>query len=51
MNIARNAVEAMEGRGTLTATVARGPGFVEVRFDDEGPGIDPEKVARIFEPF
>lgn len=51
VNIARNAIEAMENRGNLTATITRGPGSVEVRFDDEGPGIDPERVARIFEPF
>ena len=26
-------------------------GSIEVRFDDQGPGIEPDKVARIFEPF
>lgn len=51
INIARNAAEAMRGRGTLSATVSSSPGSVEVRFDDEGPGIEPDKVARIFEPF
>ena len=24
---------------------------VEVRFEDDGPGISPDKVARIFDPF
>lgn len=51
VNLARNAVEAMHGRGTLEISVNEGPGLVEVRFDDEGPGIEPDKVARIFEPF
>lgn len=51
VNIAKNAVEAMEERGTLTMTVASRPGSVEVVFDDEGPGIEPDKTARIFEPF
>ncbi len=51
VNIAKNAVEAMGEKGALTIVVAPGPGFVETRFDDEGPGIDPDKVARIFEPF
>lgn len=53
MNLGQNAVEAMDGRGALQIVVdqneSRGP--VEVRFDDEGPGIAPDKVARIFEPF
>ncbi len=59
-NLAQNAVEAMRGRGTLTVTVTPGSvvairpddrGPVEIRFDDVGPGIAPDKVARIFEPF
>ena len=54
-NLGRNAVEAMESRGKLRiiVTPAGGPGKgpVEVRFEDEGPGIAPDKVARIFEPF
>jgi len=53
MNLGQNAVEAMDGKGCLRIIVSqnenRGP--VEVRFDDEGPGIAPDKVARIFEPF
>ena len=54
VNIARNAVEAMAGRGTLTLAVTpphEGRGPIEIRFDDEGPGIAPDKVARVFEPF
>lgn len=49
--IAKNAVEAMEGGGTLRVSVTRDPVSVAVRFDDEGPGIPPDQVARIFEPF
>jgi len=51
VNLGKNAVEAMDGRGALEISVNEGPGLVEVRFDDEGPGIEPDKVARIFEPF
>ncbi len=51
VNLAKNAAEAMDERGRLLIAVVLGPSSVEVRFDDEGPGIDPDKVARIFEPF
>ena len=51
VNLAKNAVEAMDERGTLHIVAAPGAASVEVRFDDEGPGIGPDQVARIFEPF
>lgn len=51
VNLAKNAVEAMDGKGALQIVVTMGTSSVEIRFDDEGPGIDPDKVARIFEPF
>jgi two-component system sensor histidine kinase PilS (NtrC family) len=51
VNLAKNGVEAMDERGVLQVVVGMSAAYVEVRFDDEGPGIDPDKVARIFEPF
>mgnify|MGYP003465873530 FL=1 len=51
VNLAKNAIEAMNEKGTLQVAVVPSASYVEVRFDDEGPGIDPDKVARIFEPF
>jgi two-component system sensor histidine kinase PilS (NtrC family) len=51
MNLGQNAVEAMQEKGELTVTVQRTKGPTEIRFDDRGPGIPPDKVARIFEPF
>lgn len=51
VNLVRNGIEAMDGQGVLALSVARTPHYVEVRFDDDGPGIEPDKVARIFEPF
>jgi two-component system, NtrC family, sensor histidine kinase PilS len=52
-NLCRNAVEAMDHRNgaVLDITVAPASGSVEIRFEDKGPGIEPDKVARIFEPF
>ena len=37
--------------GALTITVLPSPSFFEIRFDDEGPGIPPDQIARVFEPF
>ncbi len=51
LNLVQNAVEAMNFRGTLAIIVRRVGATAEIRFDDEGPGIPPDKVARIFEPF
>ena len=44
-----NAVDAMEGTGTLLVSgVARG-GWVEIAVSDSGPGISPELHDQIFE--
>jgi len=51
INIARNALEAMGDTGTLTITVAQDGNSVETRFDDEGPGFNPDELAHVFEPF
>jgi len=51
MNIAKNGIEAMEEQGVLSVSVAPDSTSVEVRFDDEGAGIPPDELARIFEPF
>lgn len=54
LNLVRNAAEAMSGNGggALTLATDRAPdGAVEVRVSDSGPGIAPELVGRIFEPF
>jgi two-component system sensor kinase FixL len=53
-NLIRNALEAMgETRSKRLTIVAarREPGFVEVIVSDSGPGLAPEVVARLFEPF
>jgi signal transduction histidine kinase len=52
-NLVRNAREAMEGRpgSLLVVSVERDGPQAAVRVADNGPGIPPEKLRRIFEPF
>ena len=50
-NLIDNALDAMDGTGTLrVSTRADGDGVV-VEIADTGPGMPPEVAARAFEPF
>jgi two-component system NtrC family sensor kinase len=52
LNLIRNAREAMDGGGRLTVRVsAREDGMAEIVVTDTGPGIAPEHVSKIFDPF
>jgi signal transduction histidine kinase len=50
-NLIDNAVQAMNGSGTLTIRTSRDGDMVRVEIADSGPGIPPELQQRIFEPF
>jgi signal transduction histidine kinase len=50
-NLIANAVEAMEGQGTLRVITRCEERFAMVEVADDGPGIAPEVLPRIFEPF
>jgi signal transduction histidine kinase len=50
-NIIHNAIDAMNGQGTLTIRTTRDGDCVLVEIGDTGPGIRPELQHRIFEPF
>ena len=51
-NIIHNAIQAMDGSGTLTIRTARqGDGMVRIEIGDDGPGISEENISRIFTPF
>ncbi len=50
-NLIDNAVQAMDGRGTLTIRTRRIDDSLEVQISDTGPGIDESIKPRIFEPF
>jgi two-component system NtrC family sensor kinase len=52
LNLVMNAVQAMRGSGTLTLSTRRvGRDEVELAVGDTGPGISPDVLPRIFEPF
>lgn len=51
MNIVINAAEAMEGKGNLTIRTNFVAPYVELEFEDTGPGIPEEKIENIFDPF
>lgn len=50
INILRNGIQAMNGRGTITVTTAPTARGVRVMIRDEGVGMTPEVQARLFQP-
>lgn len=53
MNLARNAIEAMQGRPTdrtLSISTRRDEGGVLLTVSDSGPGVDSAQLPRLFEP-
>ncbi|HKJ76849.1 MAG TPA: PAS domain S-box protein, partial [Gammaproteobacteria bacterium] len=50
-NLIDNAVDAMEGTGTLTVRARREGRWVVVEIEDDGPGIPIEHLSKIFDPF
>jgi len=49
-NIAKNAVDAMEGKGTLEVSVHGTPEWVHIDIKDNGKGIPSNQLKTIFEP-
>ena len=50
-NFLINSAQAMQGRGTITLTLAAGEGWHHVTIADTGPGIPAEIRANLFRPF
>ena len=48
LNLLHNAVQAIGDRGTITLTVTAGDGVARLDVADDGPGIDPDVLARLF---
>jgi len=51
VNLVTNAVQAMDGKGTLTLSTSSTNGFVKAIVRDSGPGIPRNNLGRIFDPF
>ena len=51
MNLVRNAMEALEDSGTITITVKESNGCATLIVEDTGPGLPPELIDQIFQPF
>jgi len=51
VNLMMNALQAMNGHGTLTLGARSTDHKVSISIGDTGPGIPPEKMHKIFEPF
>jgi signal transduction histidine kinase len=49
-NLLNNAVQAIDGHGTVRIRARQADGFVTLEVSDTGPGVPPEHAARIFEP-
>jgi len=51
LNILRNAVQAMEGRGKIFLASSHVNNEILVEIRDTGPGIPSEYLSRVFDPF
>lgn len=51
MNIILNALQAMEGQGTLTVTTSMRDDAITVEFRDTGPGLGSDVLDRLSQPF
>ena len=51
LNLLRNAIEAMNGKGEIRLVTEEQNQLVAISIYDTGPGIPPELAEKIFEPF
>lgn len=51
INLLVNGIQAMEGRGEIFVRVWRQHAGVCIEVEDQGPGIPPERVEYLFQPF
>jgi two-component system NtrC family sensor kinase len=51
LSVITNAVDAMEGKGTLIIETGIEGNSLSIKISDTGPGISPHLINRIFDPF
>lgn len=51
LNLLRNALQAMPGRGRLRLSARRATGLLILGVEDDGKGIPPEMLSDVFNPF
>ena len=49
-NLCKNAVDAMEGKGSITLTLSEEPGMVSIEISDTGKGIQKKDLKNVFMP-
>ena len=50
-NLVGNSVDALQGRGMIRIRVDRRDGRIETAVEDDGPGVSPEILPRLFDPY
>jgi two-component system NtrC family sensor kinase len=51
INLFSNAIDAMNGKGSLNIAIDKKAGSVNIRISDTGKGIPPENMLKVFDPF
>jgi len=51
INLFSNAIDAMDGNGTLDTTVEKADTYVTINITDSGKGIPRENLIKVFDPF